>query len=299
MTLFRFKTFRTSYFFPSYTKERSVLYGLYSPFGGKIAVNFIWWAFKYFTPFRWMMRCNNPDKYFPYSRIKSFCPLDSTLSFNLGTPGEEQKISILGIDKEGNHFFAKYSVKPKARELSKNEIQVLQTLEGTGIAPTLLDTNISNNAIFFRTSCVEGKNPSNVTINTNIWTLLDTLSKLHLPTIHNNGGLITCLSHGDFTPWNMIVENGKYRLIDWEMAEERPVGYDILTYITQLPLLLEPQKSLRSVISENNNSLVRYFKSFGIDDFQPYIKAFAIEKFHNKEANGQHTEALKYKELIP
>lgn len=298
MILYRFKTFRTSYYFPSISKDREILYSLYSPFGRRKLAKWVWWAFKHVAPFRWMCRCKNPDAEFPYSKIIALCPKGSVISFNMGTPGEEQKISMIGLDADGRKFFAKYSFLPVARQLSENEIRVLKALRGTDISPILYDSHISEDSIFFKTSCIEGKNPHVKTLNNNIWKLLDMLCKHHLPTNQDFEGLQTCLSHGDFTPWNMIVENGKYRLIDWEMAEEFPVGYDLLTYITQLPLLLEPKKSLRIVIDENTQNLSRYFKALNITDWRPYITAFAQKKYLQKLARGQLTEAEKFKELI-
>ena len=34
---------------------------------------------------------------FPYRKIMDMCPENALVSFNLGTPGDEQKISMLGI----------------------------------------------------------------------------------------------------------------------------------------------------------------------------------------------------------
>lgn len=298
MTLYKFKTFRTSYYFPAYSKEYEILYSLYTPFGKRTLAKWVWWAFKHVAPFRWLWRCTNPDAEFPYSKIMTLCPKGSIMSFNLGTPGEEQKISMLGLEINGNRFFAKYSVLPVARQLSENEIRVLTELKNTGLSPILHNSYVSEEAVFFMTSCVDGKNPLDQTLNKNVWELLNMLSKHHLPTDQDFGGLQTCLSHGDFTPWNMIVKNGKYSLIDWEMAEEFPVGYDILTYITQLPLLFEPNKSLHIVIEENTKNLSRYFNALNITDWRPYITAFAKKRYQQKIDRGQLFEAEKFKEII-
>lgn len=288
MTLYKFKTFRTSYYFPAYSKEREILYSLYAPLGRRKLAKWVWWAFKHVAPFRWLMRCGNPDAEFPYNKIMALCPQGSTMSFNMGTPSEEQKISMLGLDDNGNRFFAKYSVLPVARQLSENEIQVLTTLKGLGIAPELYRSHITDEAIFFTTSCVDGKNPTDKTLNKDVWSLLDMLSKHHLATDRDFFGLKTCLSHGDFTPWNMMVENGRYRLIDWEMAAERPLGFDIFTY-TLRQEILTLDKPASEIVKTHMADYNRYFAVFDIKDWTPYLRWYAEELC---EKYNQLTELL-------
>lgn len=222
------------------------------------------------------MRCGNPDAEFPYNKIMALCPKGSTMSFNMGTPSEEQKISMLGLDANGSRFFAKYSVLPVARQLSENEIQVLSALKGMGISPELYSSSVTDEAIFFTTSCVDGKNPNDKTLNKDVWWLLDMLSKHHLPTDRDFGDLQTCLSHGDFTPWNMMVEKGKYRLIDWEMAAERPLGFDIFTYSLRQEMLTL-NKSASDIVENHREEFDAYFAKFGITDWSSYLKWYANE----------------------
>lgn len=276
MNLYRFKTFRTSYYFPTYTKKKEILYSLYTPFGrGKLS-KWAWWMFKHIAPCRWMMKCSHPNEEFPYDQIKSMCPENSELSFNMGTPGDEQKISVLGIDSEGNYFFAKYSQKEKARELSRNEIYVLNSLKELNITPKLLEHIDNDEFVFFRTTCVNGKNPTDKSLNQDVWSLLKTLDQYHLPTHREFNGLKSCLSHGDFTPWNMIVEEGKYRLIDWEMAEERPLGFDVFTFTLVQEMLLN-QLSPKVIVKKYADDYSKYFASWNILDYTPYLQWYAKE----------------------
>lgn len=298
MTLYKFKTFRTSYYFPSFTKEREILYSLYTPYGGNVIVKLLWWAFKHVAPLRWLMKCGNPDAEFPYNKIMALCPKGSTMSYNMGTPGEEQKISMLGLTAEGERFFAKYSTKPKAQELSKNEIKVLTALQGDGITPKLYKSSILDDAVFFMTSCVSGKNPTSTKLNSSIIELLITLSQYHLSSSQNQNELKTCLSHGDFTPWNIIIENGKYQLIDWEMAEERPIGYDLFTYICHVAILLTPNISLKEVIDSHIESIESYYQLHNIVDWLPYLHDFAQKRVVYDESKGDFNKANKFKELI-
>ena len=94
MKLYRFKTFRTSYFFPQLDDSRSFLYQLYTPYGSLSKV--YWWLFRHFFIVRWLNKFSNVDIVFQYTKILKLLPIGSIVSFNLGTSGEEQKISMLG-----------------------------------------------------------------------------------------------------------------------------------------------------------------------------------------------------------
>jgi len=47
------------------------------------------------------------------------------------------------------------------------------------------------------------------------------------------------MSHGDFTPWNTKVHDGKLKVFDWEAAEFAPVWWDVLHFYTQTACLLK------------------------------------------------------------
>lgn len=284
--LFRFSTFRTSYFFPAYNKNNAFLYGLYTPYGSKLS-KLYWWTFKHIPPVRWLTLILHPDIFFPYSVIKSMCPKGSLLSFNMGTPGEEQKISILGLSSNGKRFFAKYSTKPASIQLSINEIEVLKALSNYGIAPKLYDYKVTDDYVFFTTNCINGENPKSPNLNDDIWELLKRLSSMHLCE-YNKDDLQTCLSHGDFTPWNMLVEDGYYRLIDWEMAAERPLGYDLFTFVLRQGSLMS-DKSLKDVVIEHHEDFTLYFSWFGIDNYTPYLKDYVLRN---------HDHYTRLKELL-
>lgn len=49
-----------------------------------------------------------------------------------------------------------------------------------------------------------------------------------------------CLSHGDFTPWNMFVSEGRLCIYDWELADPfKPLGFDLFHFIIQKGILVE------------------------------------------------------------
>ena len=213
----------------------------------------------------------------------------------MGTPGIEQKISMLGLEADGRHFFAKYSTLPTAMSLSRNETKYLSILKDSGLVPQIFDMKEGKNYMYFRTECVEGKNPKVVRMNDSLLNLTINISKYFL----NDGDVKTALSHGDFTPWNVIITpDGDYKMIDWEMAEVRELGYDLFTYITHVGSLLSPNKPFTQLIEQNETYIDRYFSSFGIKDWSPYLKAFAKRRIFYEESKGFMKHAEKYKILL-
>ncbi len=48
--------------------------------------------------------------------------------------------------------------------------------------------------------------------------------------------LTACLSHGDFTPWNTFMSDGRLYVFDWEYAEQaRPYSNDIIHFVMSEP----------------------------------------------------------------
>ena len=290
--LYRFRTFRTSYYFPARNSKTKFLYGLYHPFGGNPS-KIYWWVFQHCSLVRLANYVLDPEKMFPYRRILGLCPKDSVVSFNMGTPGAEQKISMLGLEPNGIRFFAKYSEKPKALLMSKNEIKVLLALENTGLSPTLFDYDIEDDFVFFRTSYVEGDSLTSVIISDKITDLAIELSSYHLNSSYKSE-LRHCLSHGDFTPWNIMVVNGKYQLIDWELADERPLGYDLFLYISHF----NDSEHLKSAYLDAAPYIERYFAAHDIEDWVPYLRAFAKLKVGYELEKGEQARANFYKQIL-
>ncbi|MBR5466761.1 MAG: phosphotransferase [Bacteroidaceae bacterium] len=299
MNLYKFHTFRTDYYFPDPIKGGDFLFGLYHPYNRfplrLMMIKAYWWMYRHCKLVRSKCLVNNADMEFPYSKIVALCPKGSILSFNMGTPGPEQKISMLGLEQNGNHFFAKYSTKEAAKDLSRNEISVLKSLHGTGLAPELLDYKHSDGYVFFRTTCVEGSNPKSPEMNEHILNLLIRISKNGL----RDGDLKTCISHGDFTPWNIILTTkSEYRMIDWEMAGERELGYDIFTYVTHVGALLTPDMSPLQLIEKHKLYVDKYFASFGIENWIPYMKAFAQRRIQYELSKGANERAKLYECML-
>lgn len=293
MKYYRFKTFTTSYYFPKITQKTRFLYGLYSPFGGFLS-RIYWFLFKHSNIIR-MLTCINEDNLnFPYKLIKTIDTTNSVMSFNMGSPGIEQKISMLGWNKDNHEpFFAKFSQKPRAIELTKNEKIIYTILSKTGLVPRILEYKEGKNYAYLKTEYIKGHRPKDLVLTEKIMNLSLKLKDYHLSNvIINEDGLHMALSHGDFCPWNMLEDNNNIKLIDWELAADRPLGYDIFTYIAQTSLLFNPKLSFTDIIKENETIVKKYFSILGIKDYIPYIHAFTKARY-NYEINKGNTERAK------
>lgn len=298
MKLYRFKTFTTSYYFPHLDSSLQYMYGLYSPYGGRLS-KIYWWLFRHSSFVRSLTSVNEKDLEFPYSKIKVTDGNDTLMSFNMGSPGVEQKISILGYDKTLDiPFFAKFSQKPRAMALTRNEVLVYRLLDGTGLTPRLLKSVDTEDYVYLKAEYINGIRPKSRNITHEILHLCLPLASRHLTEQRTDAnGLKMGLSHGDFCPWNVLVSNDQIRLIDWELAADRTLGYDLFTYICQVAILFEPEKQLLLAIDDNMRYVKEYFSSFGITDYKPYLKAFAMQKWEYEEGKGNTRLSEKYKEL--
>lgn len=295
MKLYRFKTFRTSYYFPKMTNELRYMYGLYAAYGGKLS-KIYWWLFRHCSVVRELNMVDTTNVPFPYKRIVELNGKECLMAFNMGTPGVELKISILGYE-DGTPFFAKYSEKLAARQLTKNEVMIYRMLDKTGLTPVLLGSYEGEDCCWLKAEYVKGDHPDARALTDDIVDLALSLASYHLGNA-SKGELKTCLSHGDFCPWNMLVSDGKIRLIDWEVAKERPLGFDLFTFICQVSALFEPERLLMDVIKEKEPSIKWYFSSLRVSDYKPYLHAFAKEKTEYEAGKGNEPLYKKYKELL-
>lgn len=295
MKFYKFKTFTTSYYFPKLDSDQHYMYNLYSAYGGRLS-KLYWWLFRHSSAVRNMNKIEITDLPFPYLRIKQLAGERCSMSFNMGSPGVEQKISILGYDKDKcTPFFAKYSEKTKAQELTRNEVKVYRQLSDTGLVPKLLGFEDTDDYVFLKAEYIKGNRPESKEVTDKVVHLALNIANYHMAPRDKN--LLTCLSHGDFCPWNVLVNGDNWRLIDWELAAERPLGFDLFTWITQVSLLFEPDRNLNDSIQKHHNYITQYFKVFQIEDYQPYLFAFAKEKAVYEKSKGNYNRALKFEEL--
>ena len=268
MMYYRFSTFTTSYYFPAITEETQFLYGLYSPYGGKLS-RYYWRKFRQSSFVRSLTSVKEQRLPFPYSMIRTL------------VEAEAQKISILGyMPQTQKRFFAKFAQKPEAMRLSYHEIEALQLLKETNLVPVLYDSIVEDAFVYLQTEYVQGHRPYDTLLNDKVVDLLIKLSAFHYPNAdRGSNGLLTCLSHGDFCPWNMLVQpDNSLRMIDWEMADERLVGYDIFTWLLNVAGLVTGDIPLYHIIERNRKYIMRYFNAMQLNDYTPYLRCFVEQQ---------------------
>ena len=296
MTLYRFKTKTTSYFFPKLTKKSRFIYSLYGNYGGVVA-KLYWWLFLHCSLVRYLNRVESSSVQ-DFGLLQSLLGTESVFGINYGTPSSDQKKSILGYDGAGLHFFAKLSQKENAKKLSSNEIFVFQKLADSGLVPKLFDCKITDDYVFLKTECVDGNHVHGQISNDEILQILETLRAYHYDENLKSDGLKTCFSHGDFCPWNMLESEGRLKVIDWEMAGERALGHDLFTYIFQTAFLIRCDASFEKIMQENRTLFDSYFESAGVNDWGPYFKDFALLKVDEFTRKQDSYMFARYKEAL-
>jgi hypothetical protein len=188
-------------------------------------------------------------------------------------------------------------------ELSKNEISILKQLNGSGFTPLLFDSRIAPDYVYLKTEYIKGKRLENTALTKEVMALSLRLSQLNFTNSINNG-LCISISHGDFCPWNFLENKGVLRLIDWEMAMPRPLGYDLFTYIFQPVFLLCPKEPIKAILKKNKIWIDYYFNSFDIKDWTDYLTYFAGTKLsmetqkNNMKLIAHYRRLKKYAETL-
>ena len=296
MFFYKFKTYTTSYFFPKLTKKSRFIYSLYGNYGGFVA-KLYWWLFGHCSLVRYLNRVESSSVQ-DFELLQSLLGDDSVFGINYGTPSPDQKKSILGYDGAGRRFFAKLSRKENAKKLSSNEIFVYQKLADSGLVPKLIDCKITDDYVFLKTECVEGNHIHGQISNDEILKILEILRAYHYDESLKSDDLKTCFSHGDFCPWNMLESDGRLKIIDWEMATERPLGHDLFTYVFQTAFLIHQEESCENVMRKNKKLIDSYFESAGVDDWESYLKNFVLLKIDEFTTKQEAYMLTRYKEIL-
>ncbi|MDI9310782.1 MAG: phosphotransferase [Limnohabitans sp.] len=103
---------------------------------------------------------------------------------------------------------------------------------------------------------------------------------LLLSKIEENEVVETTFAHGDFTQWNMYLNNDKLCVYDWELAStDKPKGFDFFHYIIQKGILVDRKNwneiyhSLNEQFLNDSNEL---FHKISDDDFKKYLKWYLL-----------------------
>jgi thymidylate kinase len=98
--------------------------------------------------------------------------------------------------------------------------------------------------------------------------------------INENEEIEVCLSHGDFTPWNMFVKNDYLHIYDWELADPfKPLGFDLFHFIIQQGILVQHKNwvAIKQDIDKHVNcESFSQLSKFKASDRDMYLKLYLI-----------------------
>lgn len=279
MGYFYFKPSNPQYFFPLNFVKHQFLTSFFKPYTlfGRV----FWWVWNKFPFVRNIYKVDNIERFVPEKFIKSIVGEQSILAFNTGTLGPERKTTVLGVSgKTEEKFFLKFSKDDLPKENIMNEGAILTQLGHLEYVPQVLKTHLSDDYYVLKTTIFQGKRLGNIELNEKILTLIFDINNQEVNTSKNfEKNIISCFSHGDFCPWNLILEDDQIMVFDWEMAGTYPLGYDLFTYIFQTTFLLNPKKGIEEIFNSNLIHIENYFSHYGKTDWSIYLQAFGEIKF--------------------
>ncbi|GAA0891217.1 hypothetical protein GCM10009122_08960 [Fulvivirga kasyanovii] len=224
-------------------------------------------------------------------RIAKDTPIDfiqDNWAIFTGTPGPNNKMLLYHTANSHSYFF-KIANTPKAAQLITNECDSLKKLIGLHMSEfTIPRTRQVSGHVLQQEDLSAGGLRSNTLTEYHLNALnelcsktaydvaleqtgllshsMDTLNNLsddRLPKglikkLKTLAGLIRiknirqCLSHGDFTPWNMYINKGMLSIYDWELAGDMPLGFDTFHFIIQKEILInrKPWTKIKQEITQ-------------------------------------------------
>lgn len=240
----------------------------------------------------------NIEAFIPEKEIRKIIGLKPLMAFNTGTPGPEQKITGLGWDKN-NYFFIKYAQTPLAIKNVVNEHNILRQLSGFEFVPQIQTFHQDEKRVLLKTDVLMGTRLGNVPLNETILNCIYRLSEQSTTSENKfTSSVKMAFSHGDFCPWNMMELNGRILLFDWEMGGDYPLGYDVFTFLFQTQFLLEPEKTIQSILLENKEIIDQYFNHFKISNWNNYLLAFSNVKVGLEKEKGVKGMLSQYQILL-
>lgn len=265
-----------------------------------------------------------------------------------GTIGPNQKILTVSRDFYGKATFSKIAYGRSAVKLIHNEIAVLYFLSSKNISkfhfPRILkqsNNSLTVEEVSFKSSnnrltkahsdairelycmksylspvangTIDGQvsgiieiEPKNLTMKTLKKSLIDNYKVVKRKNVQVKVGF----GHGDFTPWNCAVDNDKLVIIDWEMADEYPLLFDVFHFIVQdlimnttcdqVEILAKVKRIMSSIDMVN---LCSEHKISWKDQFEAYLLTVSLYYFKvyhkQKEIHFQAFRAMKvWSELL-
>lgn len=271
--------------------------------------------------------------------IDNILNIDSTINISPGTKSKHQKTTVQIINNGITEAFLKVSKTPQTMVLSTNENDILRFLENKTLSfqkpKSLFGETIKSSYYLiqsapkygFSQSKTQFWKPHQHTIldlynfgseNINLSTYISTIRNIKnvdslLPYIldieksHKNYNLKLCFSHGDFAPWNILVnKTNQLFIFDWEHGDKaRPLLFDFFHYHYMTCKLLtnsEP-KTISNYLtnlfySAHNNEIFKHM-NITFEDYNLYSKLYMIQILlreinENNQPSLTSIETLKY-----
>lgn len=297
MRYFYFNPFNKQYYFPEGFRQRPLFVSFYQPY--TFAGSVLWFVWKNTSLLRSLCKEDAIDTLLPIDRFKKYLPSEVLMAINRGTKGVEQKMTILACDlTNGEECFMKYAESKIARKNVDNEGKTLGQLKHLNFIPKLYLQVSEKDFSIIKTNILKGKRLDKQNVDEQVLKVLIELSKQKVKTDRVfDTTLQSCFAHGDFCPWNMMLDSGKLNVFDWEMAGSYPLGYDLFTFIFQTSFLIDSKKSIEKLLQENKKLIENYFKVFEVQSWRPYLLAYALEKIRSETLKNNKCLLLPFQEL--
>lgn len=292
-----FNIINKQYLFPKSFKKYELFSTFYQPYTFKGFL--VWKLWQNFEFIRRLSIVQFPEKIVPFNQIIKHIETPAILAFNRGSKGEEQKITVLGINPiSKKEFFIKYAESNIARNNVNNEGAILEQLKHLNFVPKLQQHINELNYTFILTNVLKGVRLKKQPLDQKLLSVLLIISEQNIKSERiYNLGTDTCFGHGDFCPWNMMVNNDTIQVYDWEMAGSYPIGYDLFTFIFQTSFLLTPKKKITEIIEKESDLIKNYFLAKGIHDWGKFLKDFVSIKLILETNKNNQRLILHYQKL--
>ena len=212
-------------------------------------------------PLPLLRRCSAKIVRLDYKNGRFFAPHNEACqpAFYVGNEGSDSKATIQMLKNGVPFSYIKFTENPQIAVLFEREAATLNKVSGiqSAVLPQVLQCSHENGVYFFETSsvCDHRTQPSFELCSQHKEFLLELADY----TFVENGAAEWAeflanvkfdLNHGDFSPWNCVVENGKLAVFDWEYASApKPAFLDAVHFILK-PILLKKTAEVGSLIGE-------------------------------------------------
>ncbi len=279
---------RKEYFFSLNLMQNNNFYFLYSPLS--YSTKIFWGLLLISNFFRLLFTCNQNSLPIEIKKIIKILDLkDASFQVKRGTHGPDQKITLVRHSRSKTTFF-KIGSTERGIELIKKEFDVLNGLKGRFNAPNTLNFYFKDGFQFMETDYIIAPKVKSIMMNEFVYDYIVNITSFNF---NSQGIYYKSFNHGDCCPWNFLqLDENNVLLIDWELAGDYILGYDLFTFIFQPPYLLTPSKSNEAIIGSNINWIRRFFNHFNVENCKDYLNIFVNSKLEYETKKGKDSQLI-------